>query len=225
MMSVSYEVVMRAASVQRVSFIRPEFSAILPADTNVVSIPRTLDRLMVERLTRLSEGRGFAHRVRLDAAELNVEPLLVSIPNNEDRAFLQDDITEMAYQLAALLDCRHLDVQLYTQRSDGCRKIHSDNVPLRIMCTYAGPGIDWLPESDLVRENLGPSELDAEIANRRVIRKGARLRRCSVGDILLLKGERYPGNAGLGAAHRSPPLEADGATRLVLKIDQARCGC
>ena len=221
----SYEVVMRASSVQPVSYIRPEFGAILPADTNVVSIPRTLDRLMVERLTRLSQGGGFAHRVRLDVAELNVEPLLVSIPNNEDRAFLQDDIIEMAYQLAALLDCRHLDAQLYTQRSDGCRKIHSDNVPLRIMCTYAGPGTDWLPESDLVRENLGPSELDAEIANRRVIRKGARLRRCNVGDILILKGERYPGNAGLGAAHRSPPLEADGATRLVLKIDQARCGC
>ena len=222
---VSYVGNMTAASVQQSSYIRPEFAAILPADNNVVSIPRTLDSSMVKRLTRLSQGRGFAHRVRLDVSALDVSPLLVSIPNEEDRAFLQDDIADLAYQLAALLDCRHLDAQLYTQRTDGCRKIHSDNVPLRIMCTYAGPGTDWLPESDLVRENLGPSELDAEIANRRVIREGSRLQRCDIGDILLLKGERYPGNSGRGAAHRSPPLEADGATRLVLKIDQARCGC
>ena len=216
---------MNALAQLKTSSIRPEFTAILSPETNVLSIPRSLDQAMVGRLHQLSKGKGFAHRVRLDASVLNVDPLLVSIPNEADRAFLRDDITDLAYQLAALLDCRHLDAQLYTQRSDGCRKIHSDNVPLRIMCTYAGPGTDWLRESDLIRENLGPSELDAEAANSRVIRKGARLQRCGVGDIILLKGERYPGNRGRGAAHRSPPLEADRATRVVLKLDKDRCGC
>ena len=216
---------MNASPQLQIPSIRAEFAAILPADSNVVSIPRTLAPSMVERLDRLSKGKGFAHRVRLDASAMDVTPLLRSIPDEADRAFLRDDITDLAHQLAVLLDCRHLDAQLYTQRSDGCRKIHSDNVPLRIMCTYAGPGTDWLPESDLVREHLGPSELDAETANRRVIREGSRLQRCGVGDILLLKGDRFPGNLGRGAAHRSPPLEADGATRVVLKIDQARCGC
>ena len=216
---------MSASPQLQIPSIRPEFAAILPVDNNVVSIPRTLDPSMVERLHRLSKGKGFAHRVRLDASAMDVSPLLRSIPDEADKAFLRDDITDLAHQLASLLDCLHLDAQLYTQRSDGCRKIHSDYVSLRIMCTYAGPGTDWLPESDLVREHLGPSKLDAETANLKVIREGARLQRCGTGDILLLKGERFPGNLGRGAAHRSPPLEADGATRVVLKIDQARCGC
>ena len=205
--------------------VRSDFAAILEADTNVVSIPRSLNPDLVSRLHTLSRGDGFAHRAKLDVDALDVEALLVSIPDESDREFLRNDITELVQQLGALLGCRHLIAQLYTQRTDACRKIHSDNVSLRIMCTYAGPGTDWLAEADLLREHLGPSPLKAEVANRKVIRKGARLKRCEAGEVLLLKGETYPGNSGRGAAHRSPPLEADGATRLVLKIDQDLCGC
>ena len=138
---------------------------------------------------------------------------------------MESDIEELARQLGELLDCQHLRAYLYTQRTDGCRKIHTDNVPLRLICTYAGPGTDWLLNDDVVRDKLGPSELDAEIANRQVVRKGAVLQRSAPGEVLLLKGDAYPGNFGFGAAHRSPPLEATGATRLVLKIDRDRCGC
>ena len=140
-------------------------------------------------------------------------------------AYLATDIRFLASQLGAILGRRHLHARLFVKRSDGCRKIHADNVSIRLLCTYAGPGTDWLPDEDLVRAHLRPSRLDIDVANRRVLRPGATLRRCSPGEVLLLKGHAYPGNAGRGAAHRSPPLGSSGVARLVLKIDEHPCGC
>ena len=177
------------------------------------------------RLQALAQVKQFAHSARLDMAAIDPSPLLASVQHAEDRRFLKSDIEELASQLGELLGCRHLRAYLYTQRTDGCRKIHTDNVTLRLICTYAGPGTDWLRNEDVVREKLVPSELDAEIANRQVVKDGAVLQRSASGEVLLLKGDAYPGNSGFGAAHRSPPLEATAATRLVLKIDRDRCGC
>ena len=139
--------------------------------------------------------------------------------------FLEADIGYLARQFGAVLGRRHVQASLEIQRTDGCRKIHADTVTVRLLCTYAGPGTDWLPDADLVREHLVPGTLDTETANRLVIREGGALRRCEPGEVLLLKGHTFPGNAGRGAAHRSPPIEASGVSRLVLKLDEHRCGC
>lgn len=204
---------------------RPAFAAILRPDANVVSIPRPIDPSLRTQLAQLAQRSEFRHEARLDTITTDVRDLLVSIDNEAARAFLAEDIRDLAQQFGAVLGRRHLHAELSIQRSDACRKIHTDYVSIRLLCTYAGPGTDWLPNRDFVRRHLGRADVDVETANRLMVREGAELRRCAAGEVLLLKGESYPGNEGRGAAHRSPPLGTSGVARLVLKIDEHRCGC
>ena len=204
---------------------RPEFATILQRDKNVVNIPRVLDPSLKTGLQAFAQRLDFRTKSQLDTYKPDLSSLLRFVPKGPERSFLESDIRYLAQQAGALLKRKHVQSELFIQRSDGCSKIHADNVTLRLICTYAGPGTEWLTEQDLVRQHLGPSELDPEMANRRVIREGGRLRRSSAGDILILKGAAHPGNEDRGAAHRSPPLRSSGIARLVLKIDEHPCGC
>lgn len=204
---------------------RPAFATILQPDTNVVSIPRPLYPFMKMRLEALAQRVTFNHTASLDTTDPDVGSLLASIPDSAERRFLAADIRHLAQQLGAVLARQHVRARLFVQRSDGCRKIHADNVTVRLLCTYAGPGTDWLPNEDVVRKYLVLADVDADTANRRIIRENRAPRRCTPGEVLLLKGNAHPGNAGRGAAHRSPPLGSSGVARLVLKIDADRCGC
>lgn len=209
----------------RLPSLRPEFAPILRNETNVLSIPRPMDRFMLRRLNSVAAQRPFAHSARLDTATPDPTALLASVVDPLAREFLRADIQDLATQLGTLLGRKHLSAKFFIQRTNGCRKIHADNVTIRLVCTYAGPGTDWLPNEDVIRKNLGRTDVDIETANLSVRRDGATLRRCEPGELLLLKGKKYPGNEGRGAAHRSPPLEEQGLSRLVLKIDEHACGC
>ena len=202
-----------------------KFATILRPDTNVVSIPRPIDSAMKLRLARLVQAGSFHHSATLDSYARDASDLLVSIQDSALKTFLAEDIGYLASQFGLVLGRRHLHAQLFVQESDGCRKLHADTVTIRMLCTYTGPGTDWLPNQDVVRKYLRAAAVDAETANQRIIRKGAVLRRCEPGEVLLLKGNAYPGNAKRGAAHRSPPLGSSGVSRLVLKIDEHPCGC
>ena len=201
------------------------FATILRPDINVVSIPRPLAPRIREGLEQVAAESTFAHEAQLDTKAPDARSLLESVDDKVLRQFLAEDIGFLTQKLGAILDRRHLHAKLFVQRSDGCRKIHTDYVKIRLLCTYAGPGTEWLPEENLVRKWLGPSDVDTHTANLRILREGTEPRRCEPAEILLLKGEAHPGNAGRGAAHRSPPLGSSGLSRLVLKIDEARCGC
>lgn len=203
----------------------PTFDDILDARTNVVRMPRRLDPSMTARLQALVRDARFHHEVALDTSAPEVGGLLTSITDAEVSRFLADDIRQLVQQWGQTLGHKHVHATLFVQRTDGCPKIHADAVTIRLLCTYTGPGTEWLPNAELVRKNLARTDVDLATANASVIRKGGALRRCDPGDVLLLKGNGYPGNAGRGAAHRSPPLGASGVARLVLKIDQNRCGC
>jgi hypothetical protein len=80
---------------------------------------------------------------------------------------------------------------------DACRQFHVDSVGLRLLCTYAGLGTEWIGAD-------GTS------------------RRLSVGDVAVFKGSKFPDSAPR-ILHRSPPVEhlpRWRRSRLLLCIDQ-----
>lgn len=115
-------------------------------------------------------------------------------------------------------------VRLETTRHDGCRKLHADAVPVRLITTYCGPATEWVAEADAVRHNLARADVGFEEANASVLRSPDALQHTHAGDVLMLKGDTWPGNGGRGAVHRSPPVSS-GETRLVLKIDPESFWC
>lgn len=140
-------------------------------------------------------------------------------------AFLRADLAVLVPLFGRLVSQRHVHLELSTMRGDGCRKLHADQIGLRLLVTYAGPGTDWAPDEHVDRRALARYDLGPEVANALIVPRPEGLRRAHAFDVLVLKGDAWRGNEGSGAVHRSPPIERAARVRLVLKLDQRRCGC
>jgi hypothetical protein len=86
----------------------------------------------------------------------------------------------------------------------GCWRWHADAVPLRLLCTYHGPGTEVL---DRVSGAEAARSLTSET-------KGLIL---PTGAVAVLKGEGHPSGRGRGCIHRSPQ---DAGPRLLLCLDE-----
>ncbi|MFN4275430.1 MAG: DUF1826 domain-containing protein [Ferrovibrio sp.] len=127
---------------------------------------------------------------------------------------LANDVIRAVQIFARLTGDYRLHVDLSVIRTDACRYFHVDNVGLRLLCSYAGPGTEWLDNANVVRAALGLGD------NKAVLRDPARIHHMPTGLIGILKGERYPGNDGNGIVHRSAPILRCAGRRLLLRIDQ-----
>jgi len=109
---------------------------------------------------------------------------------------LYRDFRQLARRFAALTASSVVRMRLEHVIDDSCRKFHVDAVGLRLLCTYAGPGTEWIDP-------------------------GGKIRRMTTMEVAIFKGSAFPA-AGPRILHRSPPLSSGafvGQSRLVLCID------
>lgn len=133
------------------------------------------------------------------------------------RQFLLDDLRRLFAAFVRLTDAPRVRVVLCTKRTDACRRLHTDYVRLRLITTYVGPGTEWPLDEAVDRAAMAqPCDCPYE-ANHHIVRDAAAIQQSRAGDVLLLKGERWAGEAE-GAVHRSPPIEGTGQARLVLSL-------
>lgn len=102
-------------------------------------------------------------------------------------------------------------VRLQRLEDAGCPLFHVDRVPLRLLCVYVGAGTEWLPEDAVDRSRLGTG-------SNASIRDWSAVQRIGRGHVAVMKGDRYPGNAGRGLVHRSPEASPT-QPRVLLAID------
>jgi hypothetical protein len=83
-----------------------------------------------------------------------------------------------------------------------------DRTGIRLLCTYRGPGTQWLPDAGVDRQRLQevPGDYPA-------------VAEAPAFAVVLLKGSAWPGNESRGAIHRSPPVPAGAAPRVLLTLD------
>lgn len=124
-----------------------------------------------------------------------------------------EDMIRLASLLMAVGNASAVSVRLERLEHNGCRLFHADNVQLRLLCSYVGPGTQWLDESAVDRSALGSK------SNARICTNRKRIRTLPCGAVGLFKGERWPHNAGRGIVHRSPPIAAKGQKRVLLCMD------
>ncbi|MES1945208.1 hypothetical protein PC39_13862 [Salinisphaera sp. PC39] len=132
--------------------------------------------------------------------------------------------TEALTEIAGLLQlfstlaaCREMDVLIEWQTRRQCPLFHVDAHPLRLLCAYLGPGLEYLDEADADRDALGRG---GRAPGRDPVCRGGpqTVRRVAHQAVALFKGTGWPGNAGRGLVHRSPPTSPR-CPRLVLRID------
>lgn len=154
------------------------------------------------RFTRLS--------LLVSASALQAQPpFTLTISDTPDRATrrlshdlllfhwpLYADFRRLATRFSTLAASPVVRMRLEHVIDDSCRKFHVDAVGLRLLCTYAGPGTEWVDDA-------------------------GRIRRMASMEVAVFKGSAFPG-AGPRVLHRSPPLSTGthaGQSRLVLCID------
>ncbi len=131
----------------------------------------------------------------------------------EEFAAWRADLQRLARLYFPLARGRKVTLRLETTDQDGCRRFHADRTHLRLLCTYRGPGTEWLTNTQVDR--------DAQYAgapNEEILRFGApsQLQTFWVG---ILKGSAYPGNTDHGLVHRSPPVANSGQVRVLVCLD------
>jgi hypothetical protein len=120
------------------------------------------------------------------------------------------DVIWLVRAFACLVEARRVGLRLRVLDKAMCPRFHVDNVPLRLITTYAGAGSQWLREGVMDRGRLGESA--AEPAEAKCIDQ------LQAGEVALFKGEKWQGNEGAGIIHRSPQ-PASGERRLILTLD------
>jgi len=111
---------------------------------------------------------------------------------------LYADFRRLAARFAMLAASPVVRMRLEHVVNDSCHKFHVDTVGLRLLCTYAGPGTEWIDPPDKVR-------------------------RMTTMEVAVFKGAAHTG-PGPRVLHRSPPLSAGtfvDHSRVVLCIDTA----
>lgn len=133
-----------------------------------------------------------------------------ALPDLPGRDSMQLEIQSWSELLADLTGCPKVGVRIEMPDQAMCPRMHVDHVTLRLITTWRGPGTEWLDEAGADRSRLGSEE---------VILSPSAIHRATTGDVLLLKGERWPGNDGRGVLHRSPQSDDNRQTRILFACD------
>jgi hypothetical protein len=127
--------------------------------------------------------------------------------------YWREDLRGLANLFFSVSGGRDVVLRLETTDDDGCRRFHVDRTHLRLLCTYRGPGTEWLTDTQVDR-TAQTSGAPNECIIR--FREPSRFEPFWVG---ILKGDAFPGNAGLGLVHRSPQIAGSGQTRVLFCLD------
>ncbi|MFP3589632.1 DUF1826 domain-containing protein, partial [Paraburkholderia sp. SIMBA_055] len=64
------------------------------------------------------------------------------------------DVTWLVAAYTCLVGARRIGLRLRVLNAPMCPRFHVDNVPLRLLTTYVGPGSEWLQEQNSCRSEL-----------------------------------------------------------------------
>ncbi|WP_394843897.1 DUF1826 domain-containing protein [Pendulispora brunnea] len=194
---------------------------ILDAGINVAIWRRSLSKPLRAWLQDIASVQPFSVQTVLDARAPQWEPLLAPLPEGARRVELQQDIRLLFERFVGLTHTSAVRASLAVVTTNNCGKFHVDYVGLRLLCTYAGQGTEWVPEHAVNRSAMDRPWDDLATINRAIVPDARRVRRTQPGQVLLLKGAKFPGNAAHGAVHRSAPIEHRGSRRIVLVFNEA----
>jgi hypothetical protein len=180
-----------------------DLAAILEADCAVAVLrrdPQAVICAYIEAALRSEGGMAGVRRV-LDVAAPDYPALLPALPG---RDALAADLSTLTTLFADLLGCERIGFRLEVSSAAMCPKFHADRVGLRMLCTYRGPGTEWI---------------DPEYQERPAAMERGSVSRATAFDVVLLKGHAWPGNDGRGAVHRSPDVAPERAPRVLAAFD------
>ena len=130
--------------------------------------------------------------------------------------WLESDIAGLCCRYAAITGTRRMHLRLAALEGDACRYFHVDRLSFRLLCTYRGPGTQWVaPETPL--NGLSGAELTTALESQR-----DRIHEVPARSVMLFRGHE-PGAGRAGLLHRSPPARGRNGCRLLLTVSAGGC--
>lgn len=163
-------------------------------------------------------GPGFRLTLRPEQASATGLDAQLKLPEAPGKMALLSDIGQLVQVYADLMDCPQVGLRLEVLTQAMCPKFHIDRTGIRLLCTYVGPGTEWLEEGFCNRAALTRTHASLDDFHQALILHPHGIHQASPQALVLLKGSRWQGNDHAGAIHRSPQI-TPGFTRVVLALD------
>ena len=100
-------------------------------------------------------------------------------------------------------------VDMYLSSQRGCRRYHIDNVPQRMLVTYAGKGTEWLPDNAANKKAFANGE-----PNEKIVRDKSAIKFMKAWDVAVFCGGKD------GLLHRTPDDALNGSS-ILLRLDHS----
>lgn len=197
----------------RVGETPPVFDELSRTDVNLAIWRRGLPDGLEASLQRWAKLRKDGHEQVISPSNFELAPLLRQL-GGPAREWLSKDLTILIGRFRRISGAKRIRITFGPIHSDRCRKFHTDNLRYRLICTYLGPGTEWVPNEAVDRAAMDGVPGCPLEANTRIVRCSTLIQHASVGDVLMMKQDLHPD--GLGLVHRSPPIEQLGGTRVAL---------
>ncbi len=198
-----------------------DLAAIFADVVQIAVLPRAADEVIAAYLeAAVASGRlvnGF--RTALPVGQRPDLSALTGLPDLPGREALADDLAVMAELYGDLLGCESVGLRLEVVGRAMCPRFHVDHVGIRMLCTYRGPGTEWLNEDCANRSFLGARSGGLPDGESGLIRDADGIHAVPPFAITLLKGDLWQGNAGRGIIHRSPLVAEETSPRVLVAID------
>ena len=127
----------------------------------VCSWQRELDPAIGSYLSRLHAARESQAIETLSPA---AQPRLDGLPDGPGRSSLIEDLSLLREIVCELLGCAAVGMRLARIGRAMCPGWHIDRVGIRLVCTYQGPGTQWLDDQDVDRGDLSPAVYSSILA-------------------------------------------------------------
>lgn len=175
----------------------------IQAASALIYIRNLAEELKAEISTLLEVMSQSTIKFSGDAAEITqqLKEVLKEFP------LLQADILDCVAIFTQTTECQSIEGQLSSIKNDMCRRFHTDAIDYRLLCTYAGVGTYYvLPEAV-------PQNLNQEITQFETL---------AIGDVIIFRGAMSATADFPPLLHKSPPVQALGIERLLLRLDTVK---
>lgn len=184
-------------------------------DVNLAVWQRELsDEIHADTAAILASDLPLSFSRNLSPAEVGLA-LEIELQRFQHAGALMADIQQLCEMFCCLFERHTVGVRLAALNRTMCPNFHVDHVPSRLVTTYAGPATEWISHNTGVRAVLAA---DNGYQAQQPFWQTVEVKHLSVGDVALMKGEKWLGNEMAGLVHRSPVVTT-GDKRLFLSLD------
>lgn len=205
---------------KHIDFDAMECLSIFEPSQQIAIVTRPEKAKIPSYLLQVSHRLSVGYRLTIKQTEATPTELdrQLRLPDANGKEDLLADICLLVNLYADLMDCPSVGIRLEVLKHAMCPKFHIDRTGIRLLCTYLGPGTEWLEEAFSNRNAFASAHPTDDAFNQSLVLHPQGIRQAPEKALVLLKGSLWQGNQHGGAIHRSPQI-AETSTRVVLALD------